>query len=210
MPLAVVQAPTCSHSSFYPVSSYRDNIMDHSIFGSLKSKLTRKISEKTSAEPKKSTHIPRQSSNPFLQTMAPTRRPGKSREPDQTILAADVSLDRSGMNAFTTASNGPPPAYTPSAPVVAPATAGASCDNDPYAFLTSFDTIFVVDDSGSMVGRSWRETAKALEAITPICTAHDADGIDLYFLNAPDSEWYHNITTVSTVTEIFTAVQPRG
>jgi len=61
-----------------------------------------------------------------------------------------------------------------------------------------------------MIGRSWRETARALEAITPICTAHDADGIDLYFLNAPDSEWYHNITTASTVSEIFSAVRPRG
>jgi hypothetical protein len=61
-----------------------------------------------------------------------------------------------------------------------------------------------------MVGRSWRETQKALEAITPICTAHDADGIDLYFLNAPDSPWYHNVTSAATVTEIFSAVRPRG
>ena len=30
----------------------------------------------------------------------------------------------------------------------------------PYAFLTQpgFDTIFVIDDSGSMAGRCWRET----------------------------------------------------
>ena len=86
----------------------------------------------------------------------------------------------------------------------------AGSDNDPYAFLTSFDTVFVIDDSGSMVGRSWAETQRALEAITPICTAHDADGIDIFFLNAPDSEFYQNITSVATVREIFTSVRPRG
>jgi hypothetical protein len=86
----------------------------------------------------------------------------------------------------------------------------ASTNDDRYAFLSSFDTVFLIDDSGSMAGRSWRETSKALEAITPICTAHDADGIDIYFLNARDSAWYHNITTPSTVTEIFSAVRPQG
>jgi hypothetical protein len=37
-----------------------------------------------------------------------------------------------------------------------------------YAFLTQFDTVFLIDDSGSMVGRSWRETKEALSVITPI------------------------------------------
>jgi hypothetical protein len=82
--------------------------------------------------------------------------------------------------------------------------------DDRYAFLSSFDTVFVVDDSGSMAGRSWRETGAALETITPICTAHDADGIDIYFLNKSDSPYYHNVTLPSTVTEIFTSVRPGG
>jgi hypothetical protein len=86
----------------------------------------------------------------------------------------------------------------------------ASTTDDRYAFLSSFDTVFLIDDSGSMAGRSWRETSKALESITPICTAHDADGIDIYFLNARDSAWYHNVTTPSTVSEIFSAVRPQG
>jgi uncharacterized protein YegL len=86
----------------------------------------------------------------------------------------------------------------------------ASTNDDRYAFLSTFDTVFLIDDSGSMAGRSWRETGKALEAITPICTAHDADGIDIYFLNARDNVWYHNITTPSTVSEIFSTVRPQG
>jgi uncharacterized protein YegL len=86
----------------------------------------------------------------------------------------------------------------------------ASTDSDPYAFLKSFDTVFLIDDSGSMAGRSWRETGKALETITPICTQRDADGIDVYFLNHPDSSLYRNITTAGTVVEIFQTVRPGG
>jgi hypothetical protein len=36
-----------------------------------------------------------------------------------------------------------------------------------YAFLTQFDTVFLIDDSSSMAGRSWRETKEALSTITP-------------------------------------------
>lgn len=140
--------------------------------------------------------VPPLSNNPFGSSSPATRRP-----------------DRPGMNAFTTPSNEPPPAYTP-APEAAPtqslATAAQLPTDDRYAFLSSFDTIFLIDDSGSMAGRSWRETGKALETITPICTAHDADGIDIYFLNNPDSTRYRNVTTPATVTEIFTSVRPMG
>lgn len=88
--------------------------------------------------------------------------------------------------------------------------------DSPYAFLTQFDTIFLIDDSGSMAGRSWRETSAALSAITPICTAHDADGIDIYFLNhrnpmaGSNCGGYTNITTTSAVEEIFRSVRPLG
>ena len=61
-----------------------------------------------------------------------------------------------------------------------------------------------------MAGRSWRETSDALASITPICTAHDADGIDIHFLNAPDSVEYCNITRSSHVDKIFGSVRPRG
>jgi hypothetical protein len=87
-------------------------------------------------------------------------------------------------------------------------------DDSPYAFLTQFDTIFLIDDSGSMAGRSWRETAAALSAITPICTAHDSDGIDVYFLNHRNSQnpsgGYTNVTTTVGVESIFNSVRPLG
>jgi len=61
-----------------------------------------------------------------------------------------------------------------------------------------------------MVGRSWRETREALAAITPICTQYDADGIDIHFLNAKDSEFFCNVKSTATVHEIFESVRPRG
>ncbi|KAL1637899.1 hypothetical protein SLS56_000456 [Neofusicoccum ribis] len=147
---------------------------------------------------------PRQTNdNPYSPTSPATRRP-----------------DRPGMNAFTTPATEPPPAYTatpqagntvaPTAPAMANSAAPAIPADDRYAFLSSFDTVFLIDDSGSMAGRSWRETKKALETITPICTGHDADGIDIYFLNHPDNPYHHNVALPSTVTEIFTTVRPQG
>ena len=61
-----------------------------------------------------------------------------------------------------------------------------------------------------MAGRSWRETSDALKAITPICTAHDKDGIDIYFLNARDTDAYQNITSAAAVARVFDTVRPSG
>ena len=83
-------------------------------------------------------------------------------------------------------------------------------DDTDYSSLADFDTVFLIDDSGSMAGRSWRETAEALKTITPICTQYDADGIDIYFLNARDSFQYRNVRSPASVEAIFNSVQPRG
>lgn len=129
------------------------------------------------------------------------------------------------MNPYSDIPSEAPPEYTPVAPpsstpssslsppsASVPTTArlGASTAEDPFAFLSSFDTVFLIDDSGSMAGRSWRETAAALKSITPICTAHDADGIDIYFLNEPDNAQYRNITRPDEVDRVFSSVRPRG
>lgn len=77
-----------------------------------------------------------------------------------------------------------------------------------FSFLSTFDTIFLIDDSSSMAGRSWRETREALKTVTPICTAYDADGIDLYFLNESDNVEYKNIINPAVVETIFNNVRP--
>ena len=97
-----------------------------------------------------------------------------------------------------------PPTYTAPSQLTAPGT------DNPYAFLSTFDTVFLIDDSGSMSGAKWRETAAALAAITPICTSHDKDGIDIYFLNTPTSRGHMNVTSAATVTSIFNSVRPGG
>ncbi|CAN8103457.1 unnamed protein product [Discula destructiva] len=144
-----------------------------------------------------------------------------------------------GVNPFTTPASipaappsEPPPAYqaappvafNPRAPSPTPSRLSAitaTTPEDQYAFLSSFDTIFLIDDSGSMVGRSWREVQSALSSITPVCTEHDADGLDIYFLNHRSASLaspgqgkaaggYANVTSAATVDRIFTTVRPGG
>lgn len=109
--------------------------------------------------------------------------------------------------AYSPASNAAPTLLPPNISVTPATTQGA---DDPYAFLNTFDTVFLIDDSGSMAGSRWRETALALETITPICTAHDSDGIDIYFLNHGDRDFHHNVTSSGTVREIFETIRPGG
>lgn len=85
-----------------------------------------------------------------------------------------------------------------------------SAAEDRYAFLESFYIVFLMDDSGSMAGGSWRETRKALETIVPICTERDTDGIDLYFLDYPDSSLCTSMSTSEMVKDIFQTVRPGG
>ncbi|KAK0652008.1 hypothetical protein B0T16DRAFT_405193 [Cercophora newfieldiana] len=67
-----------------------------------------------------------------------------------------------------------------------------------------------------MAGRSWREVKDALRAITPICTDHDADGVDVYFLNAKNSATAYsgggwtNIRSADQVEALFNQVRPGG
>ncbi|KPM44980.1 hypothetical protein AK830_g1536 [Neonectria ditissima] len=136
------------------------------------------------------------------------------------------------LPAPTSPANDAPPAYTstpgPSSKLLAadrrgaspsPSLASITSAEDKYAFLSTFDTVFVIDDSGSMAGHCWREVREALGAITPICTSHDPDGIDVYFLNhksraagssseAPGG--YTKIRDAAQVQHLFESVSPNG
>ncbi|KAJ5948179.1 hypothetical protein N7466_001194 [Penicillium verhagenii] len=96
-----------------------------------------------------------------------------------------------------------------------------SAGDSDFDFLKDFDTIFLVDDSSSMCGPRWREAEAAIAAIAPICTQHDSDGIDVYFLNHRNTRFthanrsstsgaYENVTSAQEVREIFSSVTPRG
>lgn len=92
---------------------------------------------------------------------------------------------------------------------------------DAFAFLSTFDTLLLIDDSGSMARRSWRETRIALSTLLPTVIANDVDGIDIYFLNHQSSHvgdprqgiaagGYLNVASVAEVERIFNSVRPRG
>ncbi|KAL4873880.1 hypothetical protein BDV12DRAFT_159782 [Aspergillus spectabilis] len=109
---------------------------------------------------------------------------------------------------------------TPAANTFSASASGPIPDDTQYAFLSTFDTIFLVDDSTSMRGKRWREAEDAIAAIAPICTHYDADGIDIYFLNYRNQSFslgasgntggYKNVTDASGVREIFKSVFPNG
>lgn len=135
----------------------------------------------------------------------PTRRPPA------------VPVDNDAPPAYSPPANdGATPAASQQSTSAQPVARAAPAEDSPYHFLTQFDTIFLIDDSGSMAGRSWRETSEALQAIAPICTQYDADGIDIYFLNhrlqRSDSNLggYTNVTSTAAVREIFSTVRPGG
>ncbi|KAI9158518.1 hypothetical protein HJFPF1_06514 [Paramyrothecium foliicola] len=190
----LVPAPGPAHPS------HKFANMSKSLFGSIKEKFS---SSKGASDSKSSERQPR----------------SVDRAPEPT-MGANPFLDTPADN---------PPPYTPTAGLTvdssarrqnaspSPSLASVTNDEDKYAFLAQFDTIVVVDDSGSMAGALWGEVDAALQAITPICTARDKDGIDLYFLNHRSSfkgvkgkadGGYYNITNAMTVKGIFNSVAP--
>jgi hypothetical protein len=87
---------------------------------------------------------------------------------------------------------------------------------DPLDLLKQFDTIVVVDDSGSMnvtpehqPGPSrWEEARDALAGVVHLAASKDTDGIDVHFLN---SEMYlEGCANPAQVRSLFDSVVPDG
>jgi len=78
---------------------------------------------------------------------------------------------------------------------------------DPYTFLSAFDTLFLVDDSTSML-QHWEPTLNALSTVAEIAARYDTDGVDMHFLNSP----LHltNVASAAQVKELFSRVEPSG
>jgi len=45
------------------------------------------------------------------------------------------------------------------------------------------DYTIIVDKSGSMNSKRWKEAEKAVELLAPVVTAQDSNGISLYFFS---------------------------
>ncbi len=102
-----------------------------------------------------------------------------------------------------------------------------TAEDDLYVLLGTFDTVLLIDDSGSMTIRNaqgvsrWEETRLALEQLLPIILDHDKDGIDIYFINhrSPSTEQtnrdpktasggFYNVKSIEKVREIFSRARP--
>ena len=101
-----------------------------------------------------------------------------------------------------------------------------------HTFFQEFDPVFIVDDSASMLGDRWREVENALAGITPLCAAHNPEGVDIYFVNhwakqqgtgsgsgsgsgAEDEDegdlgGYTNLTTAPQTHSVFNTLHPSG
>ncbi|KAL1598914.1 hypothetical protein SLS60_008059 [Paraconiothyrium brasiliense] len=174
------------------------------MFGRLTKKLSRRgsnpLTQKSAEGYNSSTqggYLAPSNDSPLTNPSPATRRPSGS---------ATNPLAQQGAN------NDPPPAYTPGPAPPAPLTHQApvtpATDDDPYAFLRNFDTVFLIDDSGSMAGSRWHQVEQALSVIAPICAERDEDGIDVYFLNNKKI-WKHQ-RTAGHIIEIFQDAKPGG
>ncbi|KAH8152548.1 uncharacterized protein LAJ45_03388 [Morchella importuna] len=134
---------------------------------------------------------------------------------------------------ITTIPDGPPPAYAGIIPPAAPYNQFTPMpENHPYPYppqphtnpyhphIATSPTIEPVTRrfsfrANATVGvdhysalRNFDTTSSALEAIVPICTAHDADGVDIYFLNHPRA--HTQVRSPAEVLSIFSSVRPCG
>lgn len=77
--------------------------------------------------------------------------------------------------------------------------------------LKKYDTVFLVDDSGSMSGHHWKVTAEALAKIADIAVKYDRDGVDVRFFNHfLKSEERKNLDSSQKVMALFERVKPEG
>lgn len=182
--------------------------MSKGIFGSFKDKVTRSTSFKSAS-----------SKNPFF-SFSKSTETGSTTPADTPAEAPPAYSANAPVNHASSGRSNLRPTSAQRrgrSPSPAPSMASITNDDDKYAFLATFDTIFIVDDSGSMAGSNWDEVRRVLHGITPTCTARDRDGIDLYFLNHHSTKrggqgradgGYYNIRDPRTVNSIFEDVRP--
>ncbi|KAK3906479.1 hypothetical protein C8A05DRAFT_40751 [Staphylotrichum tortipilum] len=197
-----------------------------SLFGSIKDKLSKKSrSRSPSPNPSFGNSFDSTSRGTIPVPPSDSKPNSFSNEPPPPPYSATAGPSSSAAAAPAIAVHAPSAAPA-RAPSPAPSFSSARSDpsitsvEDRYAFLSSFDTIFLIDDSGSMAGSRWRETGAALRAVAPICTSHDANGVDIFFLNHRNSPgWgaassdnpasgFRNVRTAAEVEALFNRVRP--
>ena len=129
-----------------------------------------------------------------------------------------------------------PPEYTATPSGAYGASPWTTQKEEDVALLSQFDTVFLIDDSASMTAEAtyrgdslggseratrWTQARDVIQRIAPICTLHDQDGIDVYFLNelshvpadprtGKGKGVFPGIRTTAQVEKLFETVRPRG
>ncbi|KAG5651580.1 hypothetical protein H0H81_008165 [Sphagnurus paluster] len=101
-----------------------------------------------------------------------------------------------------------PVPHQTAAPIPVSGSMGIPAPEDVLLSLARFDTVLLIDDSGSMSGSRWTTAGNALATLATVASRYDADGIDIEFLNsqARGSE----MKNAEAVGALFASVTPRG
>lgn len=86
---------------------------------------------------------------------------------------------------------------------------GSSPQENEFLYLVRFDTVLIVDDSGSMKGQGrWHIAGEALAELAYIAAQYDGDGIEIQFLNSPIVK--HGLKSKEEITQLFQSITPNG
>ncbi|BGP08282.1 hypothetical protein JCM10049v2_004129 [Rhodotorula toruloides] len=102
----------------------------------------------------------------------------------------------------TASSSSTPTASTSTAPALTLDKRG----EDALCALGKYDTVFLVDDSGSMMGVWEAQLATALSAVVKTAAQYDDDGVDIAFFNSRER---CTSTSSDEILEVFRRVKPR-
>ncbi|KAK6858713.1 hypothetical protein PG995_005277 [Apiospora arundinis] len=126
-----------------------------------------------------------QTSTNQSQQQQPTQRPSTTTQsgvdPPPAYTETNVISPGASTRNQTTSRTGAYPALS---------AANISTKDDEFAFLSSFDTVFLIDDSGSMDGNSWAEVRSVLKEIVNIMACDYKSCMS----------WYQNEYSVSSPT----------
>ncbi|KAK0194267.1 hypothetical protein F5146DRAFT_427291 [Armillaria mellea] len=85
----------------------------------------------------------------------------------------------------------------------------SSPEENEFLYLARFDTVLIVDDSGSMKGEGrWLIAGEALAELAYVAAQYDGDGIEIQFLNSPVVK--HGLKTKEEILQLFHSITPGG
>ena len=71
---------------------------------------------------------------------------------------------------------------------------------DSFAYLTRYETVVLMDDSASMLGRRWQQTSHLLAKMAKVVTKYDPLGFELHFFNKAG---FDHVSTPESIREKF-------